>query len=997
MNISNKIDLFKLLFLSTTLLNIKMLMAQTTYTVTSTSKDGPGSFIEAVELANNSPGEDIIEFTPDLQVDASFSLFVGTTSTFMVNITESVTIDGKGGALNGLQKWVSANGDINPLGACPGDVPSTTILRSMPNFMEVGIAGQDNSGIVVTVKNLSIKQFNSIAAVNDNAILNLDNFNADEIWSTLDCRAKGLIEVAKDASISLTSSRFTNSTNWTSENLGTAIVSENSGDLTIENCLFYNIIGGKQFLISWSGNSSAKVNIISSRMLLSGGIKTLGNTNETNIVNSIWVDNDFSTPKFGDRFINNVTGQMNIIASSLMWNSNACSAQCQFSGFNTLIESSNGPVNFIASAIGFNFESNGANLLTTLGGTGNGFTADVNTWIQPTTTQDETTLETITSQPALLTGPDAFMFDVVSSNALFDADFLTPTISGELIDVVNTTLLHPVSGIPITEDPLGNPREDANGFRDIGAIQLSLAPFLNVSAVGDTSIDINWNEPTHHNNTSIIRYEVSYAEAGSNATIETVSFPNTSTTINGLIEGTDYEVKIRAIYDDGGTEVNGPYGNVVTATPVGTFELANFNAVAGNESVALSWDQAILGGRKFQSYVLIWRVEGTMDWIDGNVFLDINDTSTTVNKLTNGTTYEFLIKIRASDEYSNSVFQTATPIDNPPTAICVDFTAQLDATGNVTITAADIDGGSTDVEGSFTLSIDQDTFTCDDIGANTVNLTITDSSGQSDTCAAEVTVVDNLGPEVSCMDITLQLDGNGEVSIDLEDIAIISDNCGILNEAVSIEMFNCEDIGAPVPVIVSAQDVNGNTSSCEVLVTVLDELPPVLTCPEDQTVAPGVGGLFEVPDYWAVGDATAFDNCTDPLTEFSQVPAPGTFLSDGTYPVTLTVGDEYGNLTECTFEVTVDSTLGVVDRSLDNTVKLYPNPASNLVNIVNDSGLELERVEIYDVNDRLVHSVKLGNAAAENTMNVSSLASGIYMVQIVGKDNALTIKRLLKQ
>ena len=90
--------------------------------------------------------------------------------------------------------------------------------------------------------------------------------------------------------------------------------------------------------------------------------------------------------------------------------------------------------------------------------------------------------------------------------------------------------------------------------------------------------------------------------------------------------------------------------------------------------------------------------------------------------------------------------------DNPPTAVCADYTAQLDAAGNVTITAADIDGGSSDTEGPVTLSVSQDTFTCADIGANMVTLTVTDNIGQTDTCMATVTVEDNVPPVALCQE-----------------------------------------------------------------------------------------------------------------------------------------------------------------------------------------------------------------------------------------------------
>ena len=181
----------------------QQLLSQTTYTVTSTSKDGPGSISEAVDLANANPGEDIIEFSSGLQVKSNFPIFTGAPNTFMLNITESVIIDGKGGALNGSQKWVRADGTVNDLNVCPGNLSTTSILRRMPGFINVGEIGQDNSGITVTIKNLSIKEFNAIASVRENATLIMENFNAQKIWSTLGCSERGLFEASAGASISL--------------------------------------------------------------------------------------------------------------------------------------------------------------------------------------------------------------------------------------------------------------------------------------------------------------------------------------------------------------------------------------------------------------------------------------------------------------------------------------------------------------------------------------------------------------------------------------------------------------------------------------------------------------------------------------------------------------------------------------------------------------------------------------------------------------------------
>ncbi|MFT4699121.1 MAG: choice-of-anchor B domain-containing protein [Flavobacteriaceae bacterium] len=76
----------------------------------------------------------------------------------------------------------------------------------------------------------------------------------------------------------------------------------------------------------------------------------------------------------------------------------------------------------------------------------------------------------------------------------------------------------------------------------------------------------------------------------------------------------------------------------------------------------------------------------------------------------------------------------------PPTAVCQNITVTLDATGNATITAAQVDGGSTDNVLIFDRSIDIASFTCSDIGPNNVELTVLDGNENKAACIAIVTV-----------------------------------------------------------------------------------------------------------------------------------------------------------------------------------------------------------------------------------------------------------------
>lgn len=660
----------KLLLLFITIFYIQSSYSQTTYTVTSTEKDGPGSINEAIDLANSNPGADIIEFTPGLQIDATHLFYIpGGLADYMLNITESVTIDGKGGALIGSQRWINPSGDWNSLNDCPGNVPNGNIIASMPNFMQVGTINEDNSAITVTVKNLSIEQFNSISKVRDNATLEFENFNADKIWSTLNCNSRGLLSADAGASISIKNSQFINTVNWGVPATTSEISSSNAGDLTIENTLFYNNNGGNQFAISWDGQPNSKVNIVSSRFMLSGGMFISGNVSVSNFVNSIWVNEDDSNPKSGDRIINSASGDMNITASSLMWNNNFCDGVCQSELSESLIERRGaGKINIKESAIGLNYTSGSATLLNTLGntGTGAGFTADTETWIQPTNNQDVAALRAITFQPVLRSNGTAFNSPVVPSTLYFDADMVKPAFPGELIDIIPaaSVLTNPINSTPITMDVFGNARNDANGLRDIGAFQLGLASALSLGTITDGSVGLSWTEPLHHAGIAILNYRIVYSEVGGFGDFVDVPSTNLTTTITGLTNGVEYEFSVQAIYGAMLPGDLGPPSNTVSAIPYGTMTAPVVTATPGDTEVALSWNAPDLGGRTFQLLNILWFEQVSGTYVGAHTIYDLNETTYTVTGLTNGTTYDFKISAKASEKVGPTGTATATPDAN---------------------------------------------------------------------------------------------------------------------------------------------------------------------------------------------------------------------------------------------------------------------------------------------------------------------------------------------
>jgi hypothetical protein len=142
---------------------------------------------------------------------------------------------------------------------------------------------------------------------------------------------------------------------------------------------------------------------------------------------------------------------------------------------------------------------------------------------------------------------------------------------------------------------------------------------------------------------------------------------------------------------------------------------------------------------------------------------DVNDNCTPSNLLvitftevrTNGNcafNYTLTRTWRVTDQAGNQLVHTqiVTVRDTKaPTAICKPATVTLDKAGTISITAAQINNGSFDncsAQANLTLSVSPSTFTCANLGANTVTLTVTDQCGNSATCTAIVTVLEGIGP-----------------------------------------------------------------------------------------------------------------------------------------------------------------------------------------------------------------------------------------------------------
>jgi hypothetical protein len=212
----------------------------------------------------------------------------------------------------------------------------------------------------------------------------------------------------------------------------------------------------------------------------------------------------------------------------------------------------------------------------------------------------------------------------------------------------------------------------------------------------------------------------------------------------------------------------------------------------------------------------------------------------------------------------NAASATVTILDViKPTLITHNVTISLDATGNGSITIAQVDNGSSDNCGIATLTLSKSSFDCSNIGNNTVYLIATDANGNVDSASAIITVQDLIKPTVIAQNLTLSLDATGNGSVSTAQVNNgSSDNCGIANFTLSKSSFDCSNIGDNTVYLI-ATDANGNVDTASAVITVEDVFLPTAIA-QNLTVSLGALGQASITANQIDGGSS--DNCSYTLT-----------------------------------------------------------------------------------------------------------------------------------
>ncbi|MDC0303956.1 HYR domain-containing protein [Flavobacteriales bacterium] len=295
-----------------------------------------------------------------------------------------------------------------------------------------------------------------------------------------------------------------------------------------------------------------------------------------------------------------------------------------------------------------------------------------------------------------------------------------------------------------------------------------------------------------------------------------------------------------------------------------------------------------------------------LDYTSNIISSDNCDPSVTIiqnpveNTLMTGST---TVSMTATDASGNSVACAfdILPIDVLPPTIDCPVTQVVDFDADCEFTLSEYSTLGLTNDNCSPVTVIQTPVAGTILSANTViTLTATDTDLNLANCTFLVVPEDNLEPSIVCpADFEVDFDENCDYTlVDYTAMGTTDDNCStFFTVSQSPSLGTVVNAGSLVTLTVD--DGNGNFADCSFNVTPVDNVLPIITCIDDQTVLLDEVCEFELDDY--TGTSTTWDNCSNAVA-VTQNPVVGTRITSAT-EVILMGDDGNGNTSNCTFMV----------------------------------------------------------------------------------------------
>ena len=338
----------------------------------------------------------------------------------------------------------------------------------------------------------------------------------------------------------------------------------------------------------------------------------------------------------------------------------------------------------------------------------------------------------------------------------------------------------------------------------------------------------------------------------------------------------------------------------------------------------------------------------------------------------------------------DTICHTVTITDNiAPIARCKPGVGViLNANCQYNVTSAFVDNGSTDNCQIKSLAVNPSVLI--GCGNKTVTLTVTDWCNNVSTCTMGIQTTESVPPVIVCppnISVTCTRDTTPSVT----GIATATDNClGTITFTRSDVITGTLPCNATIRRTWTARDTCGNVSSCVQSITVNDNVPPTIVCPQSYSVNTNVGFCYYTG---MLTQPTATDNCGQIPTIIcslitptsSTLITPQTQFPKGINTISCIARDACGNTsTPCTFTLTViDNEKPTIICPLSISVVGAITPPSTLCKaiVTNIAPIVTDNCPMSSVNFTITGTTTAsGSADASGTMFMQGVSTVTYIV-----------------
>jgi hypothetical protein len=264
------------------------------------------------------------------------------------------------------------------------------------------------------------------------------------------------------------------------------------------------------------------------------------------------------------------------------------------------------------------------------------------------------------------------------------------------------------------------------------------------------------------------------------------------------------------------------------------------------------------------------------------------------------------------------------------------------------------------------------------VGTAVVTLAVEDGLGKTDTCTANVTVVDDVGPAAICQDVTVNLSSPELLAPAIDGGSSVE--CGPMTlrvDGAASKTFTCADVGT-VSVTLEVEDGLGKTDTCTAAVTLVDDVPLGVVCSDAEVVVDEALGMAMLSaDLFNVTVSDACGAMT--MSVFPEsIPASET----GLHTVTVTVTDSTGDIGTCSPEVTVLPPLALVYTGLTDV------PGGRVITVREVQDYEFSVAATGGTVGQVQFQWKHDGGSGKVFTSIPGATEAAYMVEAAGPDDA---------